>query len=94
MIAYAVFLTVCLGLAGLSVFFVLRFKRSQDEVKQLRSKLSASEESLEGRMKDTLEEKKRLFGILESMTEGVLVVDTEQKILLVNSALRGLFDVR
>lgn len=45
-------------------------------------------------MKDTLEEKKRLFGILESMTEGVLVVDTEQKILLVNSALCGLFDVR
>ncbi len=89
-----VFLTVCLGLAALNIFFALRYKRSQDEAKQLRNKLSVSEESLEGRMKDTLEEKKRLFGILESMTEGVLVVDTEQKILLVNSALCGLFGVR
>ncbi len=94
MISLVVFLIICSCLLGISVFFALRFKRSQDEANQLRNKLSASEESLEGRMKDTLEEKKRLFGILESMTEGVLVVDTEQKILLVNSALCRLFDVR
>ncbi len=94
MISFVLFLIVCAGLLGLSIFFAFRSKRSQDEAKQLQNKLSASEESLEGRMKDTLEEKKRLFGILESMTEGVLVVDTEQKILLVNSALCGLFEVR
>ncbi len=77
-----------------SVFFVSLLKKSKEEARLLRHRLEASEESLEGRMKDTLEEKKRLFGILESMTEGVLVVDTEQRILLVNSALCRLFEVR
>ncbi len=94
MVSFIVFLVICSSLLGLCIFFAIRFKKSQDETKQLRNKLSASEENLEERMRDTLEEKKRLFGILESMTEGVLVVDTEQKILLVNSALCGLFDVR
>ena len=39
------------------------------------------------------QEKKRVFAILESMVEGVLVVDSEQKILTANSALVRYFDL-
>lgn len=37
------------------------------------------------------EERDRILAILESMTEGVIAVDTEQRILLVNSALARAF---
>jgi two-component system phosphate regulon sensor histidine kinase PhoR len=43
------------------------------------------------RVQTASEEKKRLFAILESMTEGVLAVDTEQKVLFTNSALEKSF---
>ena len=43
------------------------------------------------RIQTAREEKKRLFAILESMTEGVLVVDTQQNVLLTNSALERSF---
>ena len=43
------------------------------------------------RVQTAREEKKRLFAILESMTEGVLAVDTEQKVLFTNSALEKSF---
>ncbi len=94
MTSLVVGLLFLIALLVTSVFFVSLLKKSNEEARLLRHRLEASEESLEGRMKDTLEEKKRLFGILESMTEGVLVVDTEQRILLVNSALCRLFDLR
>ena len=43
------------------------------------------------RVQTAREEKKRLFAILENMTEGVLAVDTEQKVLFTNSALERSF---
>ena len=43
------------------------------------------------RVQAAREEKKRLFAILESMTEGVLAVDTEQKVLFTSSALEKSF---
>ena len=43
------------------------------------------------RVQAAREEKKRLFAILESMTEGVLAVDTEHKVLFTNSALEKAF---
>jgi two-component system phosphate regulon sensor histidine kinase PhoR len=46
---------------------------------------------LDERVQMALEEKKRLFAILESMSEGVLAVDTEQKVLFTNSALEHAF---
>ena len=49
---------------------------------------------LEKRAQTATEEKKRLFAILESMTEGVLVVDTEARVLLANSALEKSFSLR
>lgn len=39
------------------------------------------------------QEKERVFAVLESMVEGVLVVDPEQKILTANSALIRYFDL-
>ncbi len=39
-----------------------------------------------------IEETNRLFAILESMAEGVLVADTEQKVLLLNSSLAQAFE--
>ena len=47
--------------------------------------------TLEERAQSDREEKKRLFAILESMAEGVTVVDTRQKVLLVNRALEKYF---
>ena len=45
------------------------------------------------RVQAAREEKKRLFAILESMTEGVLAVDTEQRVLFTNSALEKAFSL-
>ena len=50
--------------------------------------------TLEERVQAAREEKKRLSAILESMAEGVAVVDTEQKVLLVNAALEKYFGLR
>lgn len=47
--------------------------------------------TLDDRIQMAREQKKRLFAILESMAEGVLAVDTEQKVLLTNSALERSF---
>ncbi len=43
------------------------------------------------RAQEAGEEKKRLFAILESMTEGVLAVDVQEKVLFTNSALEKAF---
>ncbi len=63
------------------------FRSLVSDIQTLSSRLAAGSQS-------SIEEKDRLFAILESMTEGVLVVDTEQKILLVNSALTRAFELQ
>ena len=57
-------------------------------------KLEEEKTRLEKMAQAAGEEKKRLFAILESMAEGVLVVDTEARVLLVNSALENYFSIK
>lgn len=68
--------------------------RVTKNLREVSSKLESATQDLELRMQSTQEEKKRLFAVLESMTEGVLVIGTEEKILLVNSALCRLFELK
>jgi len=82
-------------LAALAIALFFAFSnfahRSKLDRQSLVSKLQTLSSRLEEDSQSSIEEKNRLFAILESMTEGVLVVDTQQKILLVNSALARAF---
>ena len=75
----------------LAWFCFLSRKHVAQDRDRLTREIKTVTESLEKRTQAVHEEKKRLFAILESMTEGVLVVDTEQKMLLVNTALERYF---
>ncbi|OIO38128.1 MAG: hypothetical protein AUJ72_03095 [Candidatus Omnitrophica bacterium CG1_02_46_14] len=54
-------------------------------------------DAMSDRLKDQTEsagqEQKRIFAILESMVEGVLVIDAEHKIIMANSTLARAFDL-
>ena len=50
-------------------------------------------DSFHGQIRAALEEKKRLFAILESMAEGVMAVDPEQRVVLINTMLASLLGV-
>ena len=67
------------------------FHTAQEPYRSLLSDIQSLASRLEERSQSAVEESNRILAILESMTEGVLVVDTEQKILLVNSALARAF---
>jgi two-component system, OmpR family, phosphate regulon sensor histidine kinase PhoR len=67
------------------------FHTDKDPYRALLADVHALASRLDEKSQAAEEEKNRLFAILEGMTEGVLVVDTEQRILLVNSALARAF---
>lgn len=66
-------------------------REPKEPFRSLVSDIQTLSSRLEEGSQSSIEEKNRLFAILESMTEGVLVVDTQQKILLVNSPLLRAF---
>jgi len=67
------------------------FLTSKEPYHSLLSDIQTLASRLEERSQSAVEERNRILAILESMTEGVLVVDIEQKILLINSALAHAF---
>jgi two-component system phosphate regulon sensor histidine kinase PhoR len=62
--------------------------RASGELGELAAALEAMSAQLEARLRDLAGEKAELTAILSSMTEGVLVLDADNKIRLVNDALR------
>ncbi len=67
------------------------FLTSKEPYRSLLSDIHSLASKLEERSQSAIEERNRILAILESMTEGVLVVDVEQKVLLINSALANAF---
>jgi len=55
------------------------------------SNIDAMSDRLTDKTRSTDQEQNRIFAILESMVEGVLVIDAEQKIIMANSALVAAF---
>ena len=81
---------ILFGILFLAHFFVLYavLWRMRVHLKKTREKAEqALSDRLERRWQSADHEKNRIFAILESMTEGVMVVDTKQTALLLNGAL-------
>lgn len=70
------------------------YRDSKEPFQSLIADIQSLTSRVEEGSQSSIEEKNRLFAILESMTEGVLVVDTEQKVLLLNSALTRAFSFK
>jgi two-component system phosphate regulon sensor histidine kinase PhoR len=67
--------------------------RTQDEMKELGEILNQMSVELSRRVTQITEDKSQLQSILSSMTEGVLAVDHQGKVLLVNNALSRMFEL-
>ena len=67
--------------------------RMSDELGEISDAINQMADQLGQRLGETTAEKERLDAILNSMVEGVLVVDAAGALLLVNNRLRDLFDV-
>ncbi|MEW9670726.1 two-component system histidine kinase PnpS [Ammoniphilus sp. 3BR4] len=59
------------------------------EVGQLASALNFMASSLESQMKEIKENEEKLFGVLNNMVSGVILIGESRRILLVNSAIEG-----
>ncbi len=66
-------------------------RRKSAQINHLSRDHSELSQSIKDKIRDAEEEKKRLLAILECMAEGVVAIDTEQKILLLNEALADKF---
>ncbi len=62
--------------------------------KEAASHLESRIEDLKRRLDDSEGQKNRALAVLESMVEGVMVVDSDQKVLLVNSRMSRMFDLK
>ncbi|HID94795.1 MAG TPA: PAS domain S-box protein [Candidatus Latescibacteria bacterium] len=60
--------------------------RSKDEIGQLAGALNQMSEEIQDNIRTLAQEKNELRAILSSMAEGVIVVDKDEKILLINSS--------
>ncbi len=58
------------------------------------SNIDAMSDQLKDKMQSADQEQNRIFAILESMVEGVLVLDSGQKIIMANSSLARSFGIR
>ncbi len=78
-------LTLLFILIGYRQILIFRRRSSgiSEEISDLRNKLGVADE-----------EAKRVMAIVESMVEGVVVIDNDQKILLINSVLSRAFDLK
>jgi two-component system phosphate regulon sensor histidine kinase PhoR len=60
-------------------------------VRELTDTLQRHLQTLNGRLRDLSEERSELAAILKEMTEGVMVINPQGKIRLVNKAMEGMF---
>ncbi len=65
-----------------------------DELGEISNAIRDIASQLRGRLEDATQEKEQLRAVLESMVEGVLVLDAEGVVLLANSQFRTFYDVR
>jgi two-component system phosphate regulon sensor histidine kinase PhoR len=65
--------------------------RSRDELADLGHVVNQMAADLETRLTEISEDRARLHAVLSSMVEGVLVLDQESKILLMNAAIERMF---
>lgn len=65
----------------------------KDELGQLGHTLNSLAEKVENQIKIISEEKSQLSAVLSNMTDGVVVVDSEGRVVLVNPALSGFFGI-
>jgi len=69
-------------------------RERQGVFKELLANIDENANRLKDRIRLADEGKNRIFAILESMAEGVVVVDTRQKIVLINSMLGRVLEVK
>ena len=77
--------------ALLTLFFL--YQKKVRAVRKLSANIGQTRESLDERISSTQDERNRIFAILESMVEGVVVIDTQKKILSINTVLTRAFDL-
>lgn len=65
-----------------------------DELGEISNAIRDIASQLRGRLEEATQEKEQLRAVLESMVEGVLVLDAEGVVLLANSQFRTFYDVR
>ncbi len=75
---------------ALGFFAYKSFKGFRRSSSQLSEKLV----DFQGKLRFADEEKERGMAVIESMVEGVVVIDSDQKILLINSVLSQAFDLK
>jgi len=68
--------------------------KSKDEIGQLAKSLMEMSEQLEKKIKAVTEDKNKMEAILSSMQEGVIVFDKNENILLFNSSLYQMLELR
>lgn len=68
--------------------------KSKDEIGQLAESLMEMSEQLEKKIKAITEDKNKMEAILSSMREGVIVLDKNENILLFNSSLYQMLELR
>ena len=83
-------LTLFSGRIAKGEFSPLRYRGAGDELQDLARSLNRTAESLSATIARLTEERNRSAAILESMVEGVVVVDTSKRIVFGNSAFRRL----
>jgi len=84
--------TVAASVAGGDLSQRIR-RHSGDELDAIAGAIDQMAEQLRLRLEEATHEKERLHAVLNGMVEGVLVVDTGGKIVLVNQRARAFFDV-
>lgn len=66
--------------------------RMSDELGEIYDAINRMADQMRQQLEDTTAEKERLHAVLDAMAEGVLVVDADGELILVNNRLRELFD--
>jgi two-component system phosphate regulon sensor histidine kinase PhoR len=68
--------------------------RTKDEVGQLARSLNEMSDQLDQKLRAMTEDKNKIEAILGSMQEGVIVIDKEENIILLNSSLASMLELR
>jgi len=67
---------------------------TDDEIGRLAFAFNEMSHNLQAKMADIVDERSNLATVLSNLTDGVVMTDSEERILLVNSAAEHLFDFR
>ncbi|MFQ6083910.1 MAG: two-component system histidine kinase PnpS [Candidatus Aminicenantia bacterium] len=68
--------------------------KSKDEIGQLAESLNEMSDQLEKKIEAIIEDKNKMEAILSSMREGVIVIDKNENIVLLNSSLARMLELR